>query len=790
MGRFYKTAKPVFLSDGAYRAPLELMRYGIEKDNTLRNQVLQQVEQARILALQQPYYNDPDGIERNKIESIQNYYDNKINDIVNGINESTDYSGLKQAQANVSRELMEDLKIGELSKIASRYNAYQSLMNDYKEKSKSDSTSSNAVLKWELDNLNNAVKQNNNYNPNSIITKPDIQAEVDKRLQKVKVDKFITLDNGYIVSTEQLTPEEIHQHVVQSVISDPNYQSYMQQGLRIGMFDENSINPYVYVDGTGTPVNNETLPLREKRYKHLESMLGDPNISQQEKQSITNEMKLIATEKAVINPNWYFHNDVVKNDIYAYKQQDAKVDQYSLEKVKQQNRAAIIAQQAMYQQQLENNRQANRLMLEQQRQQNRLQLEQQKQENKLQLKNTKGNKNKTNYYHTDEEAHTTRVTYKYDEFLDEDNGLNIVQSSLGKNEYLESDKTRQALYQKIAKENLIEMFDGENEMDLPEQSNIPTNSKKLINDLYIIQKRIELDIKKKIQNKSYLTNKDLDDIIYNTIKKDERVISSILDNNTLKENKYLTKKEYLTLRAHNIKNYTEKFTKELYNHYKKIKDNILIASYKDSYGVIDETYINDLYINDKQSRQLSDIIRSSNSTTNTFDIYSNGVKIKNDKVINDINNRLIEEGSDNISYGFENGITPILLYTDDDNNEYVIKPGNSQTENELNSWLNKNNLTQKNAQSLYQLQNLRNEINAKLRLMSNGESSNIVPQLNSLIDSNKGYVSVYKDDNNEGILTLWMKNKNNEYEKLNQYPITVDGISALASHIKQSGITK
>lgn len=372
MGRFYQTSQVQYLPNLAYQAPIELMMQKINQDNQIRQNATQLAQQLEVANHSQQYYDDPYGIERQRLLEQQQYFDNKINDIVNQIYNSTDYSKLRQAQSDVSRELTESMRTGELSKIANRYAAYSNLMKDYQQAAEKDKFTADQVLNWELQQLNKAVYDDSiNYNPNKIITKPQIQKELNDMVKLMKANKTFQSSNGYLISTEYLDENRLYELALNELQSRPEYASYVQQGARIGMpgiIDENGnvIQPYAIYDRIGNEISLEEFQDANKQSLEYQKIIQNKNATKEEKETAT--QKLLELQQRGyhqgINKRWLFHNDIARMNSFAYRQEDVKGDPVYLQKMAQQHDFAKMAQQHLYNIEKEKLKQANRLELE------------------------------------------------------------------------------------------------------------------------------------------------------------------------------------------------------------------------------------------------------------------------------------------------------------------------------------------------------------------------------------------------------------------------------------------
>lgn len=356
MGRFYRTAQPVYLPNLAYQAPIELMLNRIQQDNQVRQVAEQKAQELSVLNQSHKYYDDPDNIEKERLAKIQSYYDNKINDQVNQIYNSTDYSKLKLNQSDISTDLLNNMRTGELSKIASRYAAWENLMNDYKEASVKDRVTADYVLQYELGQLNNAVKNNyDKYSPNKIITKPQLQKELTDMVKSMQANKQFQLSNGYIINTEYLDQNRLYQLALNELQSRPEYSTYVQQGIRVGMpgiVDDkgNLIQPYGYFDKNSNSLSQEEYVNILKDVDKYAEILNSSKSTAEEKEIAQNKLQEINNQGYYqgLNNKWLFYNDINKLGAFAYNQQDIKSDPVWLQKDSQQHDFAKMAVQQRY----------------------------------------------------------------------------------------------------------------------------------------------------------------------------------------------------------------------------------------------------------------------------------------------------------------------------------------------------------------------------------------------------------------------------------------------------------
>lgn len=358
MGRFYKTASATPL-DYMDRLNVPLMEKVIDTNDQYIDQSLNQTTQLTNLADTFPYLD----VDQDRAKEITDQYNKKIDDITATIrSDPANWRSQSDSIQDVGKDLLNNYKTGEISKIASNYGKYKEV-SDYIDKQNDEYTktgkgiSADRGAKYKQMFLSNFLRANPKgtsydsktgdynsfeaYNPMSNI---DIRKALSDQMDKLKADGEIRITDQLTGSGEyfnketnkyeSITPERILR-IATDRLNDPQIMDYLRQdtqaGIINGVYDTNTrspnygrfINPYTY---NGVPLSSADQTVIYGMRKHIDAT-KNTNLKQQYQQQLDAYTKQLSDRKQL---NW---ND----NSYLSPILRGIVDQYSSSKIDTEN---------------------------------------------------------------------------------------------------------------------------------------------------------------------------------------------------------------------------------------------------------------------------------------------------------------------------------------------------------------------------------------------------------------------------------------------------------------------
>lgn len=281
MARFYKTASANPL-DYMYRINVPLMEKVIAANDEYITQNLQQAQKLGDIAASFPYLQSDEGRAREIVQG----YSKQVDEITDAIrSDPANWRKQLDPMRNLSRDLQQNYKVGEISKIAGNYGQYKKVADEidkqvaeYNKSGKGISADrAKAYKEYFLRQFTAKDPKGTNYNPktgeyNAIqvfdpMGNVDIRKILSDELDKMKADKkrykvsSTTGEEWYFNDVTQewegITPERVLS-IVTDRLSNPQLMEYLKQdsqvGLINGVFDDQGkfIAPYNY---NGVPIS-------------------------------------------------------------------------------------------------------------------------------------------------------------------------------------------------------------------------------------------------------------------------------------------------------------------------------------------------------------------------------------------------------------------------------------------------------------------------------------------------------------------------------------------------------
>lgn len=259
MARFYQTASPEYLDNIIYQPPWELMNQALATKQFKHEQALATTEALNGL-LQINHLNSEE--ENENVSNIVNYYESEINDLANKImmnpGKESDYT---REISRLQKEISQDRQTGDIYKIESSYNNYQTWLENMKKSREEDPHRFNAALtsantQWGGNSITGTT-----WGQQDIIKDPDFNSYLDTAFKNLipNTAEVIreTPKGGYIISQEgvikEITPQEIQAYAINLFNADPQNKAWMKQSQDWGLgryFDDEGRFDAVNSDGT------------------------------------------------------------------------------------------------------------------------------------------------------------------------------------------------------------------------------------------------------------------------------------------------------------------------------------------------------------------------------------------------------------------------------------------------------------------------------------------------------------------------------------------------------------
>ena len=244
MSRFNIIEKPEYVSDFLYKPPWELIEKVAQKKQEDFSATMKSMDMLEG-SLSVGYIPDP--VEKNRLETIQKYYQDKIDSFnENLLSNPNDYKKYLPDMIRLGKDINQDLKTGELSNIQGSYNAYQSwLQSDSVKKAQTDEpgyfeSAKNKFLNDWRANPNRS--QDALFSGQQLYSGKDFTAGLEKIIKELQPDLqkegLVDTSGNWVTTTtkeqKQLAINRINNLVMGKMRSDPNLKDYIMQRHSLG----------------------------------------------------------------------------------------------------------------------------------------------------------------------------------------------------------------------------------------------------------------------------------------------------------------------------------------------------------------------------------------------------------------------------------------------------------------------------------------------------------------------------------------------------------------------------
>lgn len=266
MSRFNRIEKPEYVSDFLYQPPWELIEKVAQKKQEDFSATMKSMDMLEG-SLSVGYI--PDSVEKNRLETIQKYYQDKIDNFnTNLLSNPNDYKKYLPDMIRLGKDINQDLKTGELSNIQGSYNAYQSwLQSDSVKKAQTDEPGYFEAAKNKFLNdwrANPNRSQDALFTGQQLYSGKDFTSGLEKIIKELQPDLqkegLVDTSGNWVTTTtkeqKQLATNRINSLIMGKIKSDPNLRDYVLQRHQLGYNG--------YIDEQGNFIE----PLNEK---------GEPN---------------------------------------------------------------------------------------------------------------------------------------------------------------------------------------------------------------------------------------------------------------------------------------------------------------------------------------------------------------------------------------------------------------------------------------------------------------------------------------------------------------------------------
>lgn len=265
MSRFNIIEKPEYVSDFLYQPPWELIEKVAQKKQEDFSATMKSMDMLEG-SLSVGYI--PDSVEKNRLETIQKYYQDKIDNFnTNLLSNPNDYKKYLPDMIRLGKDIDQDLKTGELSNIQGSYNAYQSwLQSDSVKKAQTEDpglfeTAKNKFLNNWRANPNRS--QDALFTGQQLYSGKDFTAGLEKIIKELQPDLqkegLVDTSGNWVTTTtkeqKQLAVNRINNLVMGKMMSDPTLKDYIMQRDSLGY------NGYLDIQGNFiSPLNEDGTP--------------------------------------------------------------------------------------------------------------------------------------------------------------------------------------------------------------------------------------------------------------------------------------------------------------------------------------------------------------------------------------------------------------------------------------------------------------------------------------------------------------------------------------------------
>lgn len=264
MGRFF-SARPIeFLQGTMYQSPHELMLKVIENDNNLRRAYEEQASKTEMDLLASPHLQ----FDKERLNQIISSYNSDIDGLVDDIYNNKDIasSGRKRVR-DLQKKIYLDKTNGQLGAITGRYNAMQNFIKENEDLRKSDPSTYNMAMAYEMADLAKRVEKDPmaTFTSYKVVGRPQFRKDLMDEISKLKENAIASPDGkGYIIKNKVLSEDRLMALAVSHVLGRPEYNEFARQQTKYGasgFFDQNgfSISPYKYVDENGNVVTQDVI---------------------------------------------------------------------------------------------------------------------------------------------------------------------------------------------------------------------------------------------------------------------------------------------------------------------------------------------------------------------------------------------------------------------------------------------------------------------------------------------------------------------------------------------------
>lgn len=253
----YRVPAPNFVEDFMYTPPWDLALIAMEVNEEGIKNTLNSADILQNITLD---YLQNDPVEREMFEESKKKYEDEASSIATNIQlemgkNPTAWRRYIPQLTNLSSELQEDLKYGNLSKIAQSYSNYKKWEEDNKEIKEKDPLSyAYAERKYMEEWRKNPRRSlDNTWKGDDLVYFDVDNKEIMEGLKNFKAKIETEAKNGYLIKREYLPAEKVAQIYMDRVLADPLAKAYVQQSIKLGIpgfVDENNqpLDFYVYKD--------------------------------------------------------------------------------------------------------------------------------------------------------------------------------------------------------------------------------------------------------------------------------------------------------------------------------------------------------------------------------------------------------------------------------------------------------------------------------------------------------------------------------------------------------------
>lgn len=228
MGRYYNAPQGVQFVDGLYTPPWEMINKSLEQNQQGYENALTTTNLFDNLDIK--YIEDP--VIKEQVEKIKGYYSNKANSITEAIKANPmDWRKSGINIQNLSKELQEDMKSGDISRFQDSYQSLSNFLEQHKEIKTKNPGDFNRGYEHFLNEWRKDPLRMEGFNWEQLVNPIDTES-INKRIKDLAANATEQANGMWLVGNEEVTPERIMESAKNQIFGDSANSAYIQQQIK------------------------------------------------------------------------------------------------------------------------------------------------------------------------------------------------------------------------------------------------------------------------------------------------------------------------------------------------------------------------------------------------------------------------------------------------------------------------------------------------------------------------------------------------------------------------------